>query len=378
MNTSAGVTLERAAATSSKTAIPREFRGVQALRGFAAVAVVLYHTTQFWSGYVSPARPVHVWFNGEGGVDIFFIISGFVMSLSTRNKRRGPHPARDFLRRRIERIVPLYWLITLLVLAKLFVVERHAALQNNGPHAQLSWQWIASSFLFIPYTNSLGGLQPVLAVGWTLNYEMFFYLLFAAALVLRISEVRLLTPVMLLLVAVGGFVHLDSSLMAFTSARLLEFLLGIFIARAVERRLSIKEHLLLAMLILGCAGQVIPAPGQYITLWPAFLAVLVVPPVALLESRLAPRIPRLLLMIGDASYSIYLWHFFLFAFVFKLLQRTPLLRLGNTGWSAELTTVALVVPSVTFICCVLYRLVESPINHFFHTRRISEARDAAH
>jgi len=130
---------------------------LQALRAFAAISVVVYH-----SGYL--VFGVHT---DLGGVTLFFVISGFI-SCHIPEKDQNRNAAR-FLLRRIKRILPLYWLATFVLLA------------CTGSLFTLPWQHIVLSLLFIPHDGKYGAF-PVLGVGWTLNIEMACYVLFATAM----------------------------------------------------------------------------------------------------------------------------------------------------------------------------------------------------
>jgi len=136
---------------------------LQVLRGLAALAVVLYHTNYALAG------GVHTMFQA---VAVFFVISGFIMTHITREKADG------FLLHRLIRIVPLYWLCTLFALAAA-ELKGFGRMWTDG-----SLENIAKSLLFVPYRDMTGEIQPLLLVGWTLNLEMFFYLLFAGALLI--------------------------------------------------------------------------------------------------------------------------------------------------------------------------------------------------
>ena len=101
---------------------------------------------------------------GQAGVDVFFVISGFIMWMVTAE----PVGPAQFLWHRVVRIVPLYWIATLIMAA----------------HRSSSVSDTVNSLLFWPYRDANDELWPVLVQGWTLNFEMFFYLLFAAALII--------------------------------------------------------------------------------------------------------------------------------------------------------------------------------------------------
>ena len=110
-------------------------------------------------------------------MDLFFVISGFVMvwaSWDTFGRWRAVAP---FVWRRIVRIVPLYWLLTAATVAVAV-----AAPGSVSDGVRDGWGYIAASFAFVPWRRADGFVQPVLRVGWTLNYEMLFYALVACAL----------------------------------------------------------------------------------------------------------------------------------------------------------------------------------------------------
>jgi len=149
---------------------------VQALRAFAAWVVVCHHFMQIFFDFKA-SGPVGQFFVSKGavGVDIFFVISGLVIFLSTQN---SDMPARRFILHRLIRIVPAYWLYTAAMALLLLIAAPML------PHQVIGWQNFLLSLVFIPSENPGGyGLYPTLNVGWTLNYEMFFYLLFSMVFV---------------------------------------------------------------------------------------------------------------------------------------------------------------------------------------------------
>lgn len=348
-----------------KASVPSEFRGVQALRGLAACMVIVFHGTALWFQHVG--GPSRIWFNGASGVPVFFVISGFVMTISTAGKKNGPHPARDFIERRLVRIVPLYWLITGLTLLKLFAVHLVPKLENAGPHFALSFSYIASSLLFVPYRNSLGSIQPVLYVGWTLFFEMFFYLLFACALALRISELRFLTPIMVGL-AVLGIWHgsFGPAIGILASPLLLEFLAGVAIARLIEAGYRWRPAVAAIVGAFALVGLLsFPLSIFFGIDWLASgtFAVLLVFCAVTLEAHIGRTLPRWTLAIGDASYSLYLIHVLLYSFIIKGVAKLGLLSPGATHLTGEIATVLLfAVPSI-LISLLVYRWIEAPVNN---------------
>jgi exopolysaccharide production protein ExoZ len=146
---------------------------IQILRAIAAYLVVFHHIQSHFVDNHSVAAVSNI---GIIGVDIFFVISGFIMILTTSGEARSP---LSFWRDRLVRIVPLYWLATFSLVGLSLI-----GLAPTGLHG---WdlQDLLASLLFIPEVRADGAGMPILFVGWTLNYEMFFYLLFGLALLLR-------------------------------------------------------------------------------------------------------------------------------------------------------------------------------------------------
>ena len=147
---------------------------IQALRGIAALGVVLWHTALFLGPYGEGIGATLFLSASTMGVDLFFIICGFVMVISSTRPDGRVIPARDFFIRRLSRIYPLYCLATV----ALFAMEYHGPLQTGSR--------LANSLLLIPTSGS--GLPaitaPTLIVGWTILYELGFYCAFGLSLLL--------------------------------------------------------------------------------------------------------------------------------------------------------------------------------------------------
>ncbi|RYC10016.1 acyltransferase family protein [Ciceribacter ferrooxidans] len=269
--------------------------GIQYLRAAAAIAVVLFHAAEKL-GYSFAI--------GAVGVDVFFVVSGFIMWVIT--ERRTPTPA-GFLRGRIRRIVPVYWMATAVMIA--------GGLAGLFPNLRLSIGHVMASFLFVPARSpSNGEIWPVLVQGWTLNYEMFFYVVFAVALFLprqwRFLAIGLLFAA---LVAAGQIFESDNVfLVTYTRPIILEFVAGMAIGMLwLNRRMPgrLTGVLLIAAGLGGFA--VIHLLGLPFDAWDCGpLATALVLGVVSLEANGGIARAALPAFLGDASYSIYLWHTF--------------------------------------------------------------------
>jgi peptidoglycan/LPS O-acetylase OafA/YrhL len=261
--------------------------------------VVAYHTLQAAYG----ESLIQTWPNLSAGVDLFFIISGFVMVTSTRRLAARPGAWRIFLQRRAMRLVPLYWLLTC---AKYAVAVLEPGLT---PHTRPDLANFLASLAFIPARDAAGQIRPVLPVGWSLNFEVFFYLLFAAALAWRLRPVWLVAP--LGIVAVAGFFRAPDwpAPLFLANPMVLEFAGGMLVWYAITRGWRPPTRWAVVMAAGAFAVLLaLPLAGPLRCLvWGAPAAAIVAIAVAM-EPRWGKRLPASVLRIGDASYAIYLVH----------------------------------------------------------------------
>jgi len=287
------------------------------LRVVAALAVVYFHLTS--------DAGLHLDANiGSRGVDVFFVISGFIIAFIGAAK-----PDRFFLRRLI-RVVPFYWAATLFVFAIVLVFPN--LLRSTRP----DWVHLGYSLLFIPHETSYSGDVPTLVLGWSLNFEMWFYVWFALSL--RLSERW--AP----LVCAGfilGFVLVVHALMPdslilnfYARPIVLEFLYGIgvfYIFRACTsdkaRTRTFAPRYLLAAVLIG--SFVVLGVGEYHQGWglpryivaglPSFLIVLCA---LLLETLYEVTTHNTVVyLIGESSYIVYLVHPYIIYTVLRVLVR---------------------------------------------------------
>jgi peptidoglycan/LPS O-acetylase OafA/YrhL len=279
-----------------------EIRTIQALRGLACLMVVVYHAIQ--AGWGEAA--IRAWPNGAAGVDLFFVISGVVMMRSSRGLTGSEDPARRFLARRLRRIVPLYWLMTALKLALL--AASPALARHSNPDA---WN-VAASLLFIPSRDALGVVRPVLPVGWTLEFEMLFYALFAGALACRARPLWI-TPILAFLAFAGFWRRPDwPAPLILANGMVLEFAAGMAIA-GLDRRRGGAKWPGLALFVACVVLCLAPGAGPWrFLVWGVPAATAVAAALAL-EPRAGPVLPPWMLGVGDASFAIYLVHPFVIA-----------------------------------------------------------------
>lgn len=277
--------------------------GLQYLRAIAATLVVLFHAA------VNTKLPFGF---GTFGVDLFFVLSGFLMWAITDADSR-PH---SFLADRIRRIVPAYWVATLTVFIGVSLGLFH---NTKGGIAHL-----VGSLFFIPHFSPTNGkLYPLLLPGWTLNYEMFFYALFALTLILsRRWQPVLISLIFLGLVALGHLAGPSDALGRFyTDAIMLEFALGMWLGILWKQgwRPPIGIWALAGIAGLSFVAAYLAGTGSLRILRFGLPALIIVAAVLFIETKRPLPHWRWLELLGDASYSIYLWHSLFIAAALKCL-----------------------------------------------------------
>jgi exopolysaccharide production protein ExoZ len=341
----------------SGEAFLQTFLILQALRGIASCMVVLYHASESWSAAASGAYSFE-WLGGAGGVDIFFVISGFVMAVSSIGKGSGPRAAWHFFERRIVRVMPVYWLVTTFLVLKVEMgMVRTGAILTHIPLKDG-----ILSYLLIPYNPEA---SPLLGHAWTLSYEMFFYLCLAIALWTRKNVPIAMTAFLGLLVIVGAFrtEHWPIITVLF-SPFLLEFLAGLWLGFATIKGVRVGPW------IGGLLGAAALATMWFVPVRTILMqrlewgvcALLIVQAAVALEPKMGRWMPRWALLLGDASYSLYLIHPLLLKFFVSLLTKVHVVVPGRVRFEDEgLTMVFCLVLSVV-VGVGMYLLVESPIN----------------
>lgn len=330
--------------TSGRRVIVTSIHSIQYLRALAASAVVCFHISEQFNG------PFSV---GAAGVDIFFVISGFVMWVTTAGRPADPW---RFVGRRITRIVPLYWIITFLTAAGILIKPQFFYDHLFSP---LNF---GGSLFFWPLLRE-GALHPVVIQGWTLSYEMMFYLVFALTLFLG-ERLRFgaLVGALIAMVALH-FIVPEGYARSFTNPIVLEFAAGVIVGRLWIQ--DVRLSLALALVLLGggflllAAVSLVDTDTPRVVHWgiPALLIVAG----AVFAERARPFSPvASFTFLGEASYSMYLWHVLV-----AVVVTAVILRLGVSPALQP----ALVLSLSLAISAMLYLVVEKPLIGWLHRSR---------
>ncbi len=334
------------------------------LRGVAAMMVVWHHA----AGQIAGMSAWLPWQFGTSGVDLFFVISGFIMVVTTNGGDVSPF---DFWRKRIVRVVPLYWLLTLLMVAVAMMMPSLFKTLQVAPTTLLQ------SLFFVPHFSRSfpGQVWPLLVPGWTLNFEMFFYAVFGASLFLP-GRARLptLTVSLVALAAIGAIFgpFTTAPAQTYTHPMLIEFVTGAWIATLWLRgRLRLPVTASIAMVVLGAALLVLrdePPLGSITQIVGAALAV-----AGALNPRFGAWHFKVWQALGDSSYSLYLTHLFTLG-ALRLLW-TRLFPDQPDAWStAAFMTVSLV--ACAWAGWFAYRALELPLLRRLQSPRRPSIRSA--
>lgn len=354
---------------------------VQIWRFYAATIVVVSHAFSRISREFPESvnatlvfihEPVRVW--GHHGVDIFFVISGFIMVWTNWDRFGTAGVSSSFLRRRVARVVPIYWLATTLSVVLLVVAP-----QLFSFNQVFDLQWVVYSYLFIPTVSPGGDLfSPVIGLGWTLNYEMYFYLVFSIALLFnRMAGIVSIVSYFTICVVIGSLAEFSHPLIIQnTSWILLEFCLGMLVCIMYRKGilLSVMHAYILLVSSALCVLitlYIYPVNDNYIGYQFMRLVFWGIPCAGLLYSSLIIPMTwidkkryKYLTIGGDASYSIYLLQ------VFSLPLAAMIMRKLNISQIFHVDIMVLILVIFSIITgYVGYVVIEKPLTMIVNRMR---------
>ncbi len=333
---------------------------IQTLRAVAALAVLFPHISFDFGRFIGPPNALPGFDLGIAGVDLFFVISGFVMVYASEPLYAQPKGPAIFFSHRLIRIVPLYWLVTsfylIISIALPSLVESYPA------------TFVIGSYLFIPVARPDGVMEPLVGQGWTLVFEMEFYLIFALAVTVPRRPAVMMSSLVLISIVIIGRVlpSLPPSVVRWSDPILIEFIFGMLIGLAYREGMKLPKPL--ALTIIGVGGLLLIAT-QHITdeglrsFTFGIPAALIVTGSSLGRFALASPLWRPLLLVGDASYALYLLHPIPARF-FVLASRWIGISLGRFPWSFFVVSVMAAIA----LAIAVHYLIERPLTAFLRSR----------
>lgn len=335
----------------------RKIEFIQAFRGVAALMVVFYHGSRFISPYGTGLGDKIFGAMGSLGVSLFFVISGFIMALTTTSSDGSLRYFKTFAIKRISRVWPAYVIATL----ALIVFVRYGIGFFSASENIINLLYTIS---FIPYGElappSFG--YPLLAVGWTLNFEMYFYLIFGLSLLfgkLRwvIFSAWIVISLILLPYFTDGYFSFSTGtnyrstsnyFHLITSPIIWQFCAGVLIGWLYKKNIAISSHKVCYMLMFITLSAVLVQylsryevshgiNGWGLTIIPMFLVFVIA------SKTVTITAPSYLVYLGNISFSLYLWHPFSQEILPGILERHGLGVMANGAVCLILTTVMSIV-----------------------------------
>lgn len=332
---------------------------VQVLRGVASLLVVLLHTTINSKDILNKDFCDNFFFFGGSGVDIFFVLSGFIITYSCGKGLTQPGKLLPFIRRRAVRIFPTYWIIiTLFILIQLVLPAFYRT------HYPLSFSNICSTLFLLPGHTMVNG------VSWTLSYELFFYLLFSLAFLLPNKKLAFALSMLyaLIIITIPLLGHDpengNSWIKLLTYPMNVEFFMGVLAAVLIPR---IPAGLCLPLILTGSLlfltegiladhnYQLLPNAFNRVVVFgiPSFLMI-----VGLVKFELTKNVTihNILLSLGEASYSLYLLHLPVIVACMKIIGR---FNIQNDLILHGL--LLLMIIGICYVSILFFKWIERPI-----------------
>jgi exopolysaccharide production protein ExoZ len=326
---------------------------MQAMRGFAATAVMIFHGTQIIQRETGYTYLHNIFMAGFLGVDIFFVLSGFIIFYTSKPES---FDVATFLKRRFVRVYPIYWLVTIGLIVMYLISP------SPGQEYKSNFTVILNSFTLFPQEHY------VLGVAWTLTYEIIFYLMFAITCSISIKCFYYIFSAWGAVILLTYFLNIQSSVFALNTLInpiILNFSLGCVLAylyksnrtfsywqwAATAGMLLLASTWLIYYLVVSDDKTAFTSSISRVYLFGIPAAIMIF---GLLYFK--GRVPNLLVTIGDASYSLYLIHGTVLSMLFKLIAKTH-----STGKISNFIGSTLLFAVTIAISIVVYKYIESPM-----------------
>ena len=323
---------------------------LQAIRGFASLFVMFFHGTTIIDERLNYIFLNRIFSVGFSGVDIFFVLSGFIILYTSGT---GKYNIKTFLKKRFIRIYPIYWLVTGLLIAVYFISPTQEQSYKGD------FETILGSLILLPQKKYIVG------VAWTLTYEIIFYLIFAFS---YFNHPKYLFYVLLIwlstiLICFFSYIKPASILIStLLNPLIVNFALGCLVAHLYKRynnfkypRLVLSIGIILFLILWSNYYQIKLSNDDNLTEDFNQLHLFGIPSALIIFSvlYLPIKVPKLLVYIGDASYSIYLIHGTVLSLLIKIVQ-----KLNQSELFSNLIGAIALFMGTLIICCCFYSLIE--------------------
>ncbi len=353
-----------------------KLHSIQALRGIAAFLVVLFHCAEIQREGLGVEREAErnllsgFWDQGYAGVDLFFVISGFVMVWVSHKYTR--QDIGKFVYNRVTRIYPLWWIFA--TIAGLYYLASYGQLAPPDRYGvENSVTYFVKSMFLIPQEG-----VPVLVVGWTLIHEVFFYLIFAVLLLFPKKNLPIYLLVWAALTLAGYFMGMAKPMASgfgslAASLLTLEFIAGALLACILLKR-NIKGgwFLLFGGAVLMALALVFYTDRSRDMLMWGRVVIYTVPVLAIISGLVSLertgqlKINQWLSRLGDWSYVLYLAHVLVILTIKRINQfldpyLPEALRFQAEGWIDNLAFWAICIVASVVFSALAHRTIEKQL-----------------
>jgi exopolysaccharide production protein ExoZ len=329
---------------------------LQVFRGIAALIVLLHHGIIIMANRELGALNI-IFDVGWVGVDFFFVLSGFIIFYTCYTLIGNKSKIKDYIIKRLIRIYPIYWLITIGVLLMYYIMD-------NG--REFSVKQIINSILLLPQNEI-----PIVSVSWSLVYELVFYFMFGLIIFFDKKVGKIIGTIWIICILLNSFNVIDFSRTPYAnvifSNNNIEFLIGCVVAFFVlNYSLKYRVSILVIGLLLFIYSWVSVIEGNILRgstesmLMFGISCGLIVLGTSLLDINFQPKIPKLFIILGDASFSIYLTHIYFFGILNLVFMK---LDLVNPLFAFVFNVIVTLILGI-----VCYYLVEKPLLSFLRSK----------
>lgn len=373
--------MSMSAASTIKKTTREKLLSVQALRGIAALLVLIFHIDAMFREGAPRSRDFGAfWARGYAGVDLFFVISGFIMVYVTRDILPSLRTAGNFLYDRVTRVYPLWWVFAGLMMLY-FVLATGVPAASNKAQGDAIFPYIVKSIFLLPQFH-----DPVLGVGWTLIHEMLFYVLFAAGLLLPRKFLPVWLAIWAAIILGSSFLgterlslHAQTLPQLFTSPLNIEFIFGAFVALWLERGTPRNGALwfwlgtvLFSLAIIAYVPSVTRPLGlplghdefnwMRVIIYGLPCAMIILGAI-IMERAGQLKTPQAFVSVGNWSYSLYLSHFLVLLSIKRIWIMLDgyipaALKWGAEGWVDNFAYILSCLIGSLFVAWISYHLIE--------------------
>lgn len=362
-----------------------KFKLIQVFRGIAAMLVIMHHLIANSTNHLDYVTYGNFFNFGFVGVDFFFVLSGFIITyvhfpdLMESSENR----LARFFKKRFIRIYPIYWVIAIVTVI-IYYKSTPIFMQQADLKIDFS-SWRSVKFLFESFLLIYNEKIRLVGVAWTLSYELLFYVIFGLGILLKFKAAKIIAFVWLLLILLFAFVFpADNEVYKFIfNVIIIEFLAGCIVAYLVRKKiyLSFKITLPLTIIVFFILRNSFHMVGlefdrniYNVTLMSLLFGLITYMAVRFDQLNSTFKFPFILILIGDASYSIYLSHNMFLSALTRIYAKINPAHM-STGYLALVCTIIFII--TVFLGILVHLFIEKKLLNFLTNKFLAKKHTVA-